>query len=98
MTRYRIITGYNWQYGLPRPSQVVCVDCAVNTIAIDEYYMVHDHLWERAGMATDGGMLCIACLETRLGRDLKRTDFTDAPINQVTDRRSAHLRDRLGLD
>ena len=40
-----------------------CVDCKVNTFAIDEYYMVRPEAWWRAGMARDGGMLCIFCLE-----------------------------------
>ena len=43
--------------------------------------MVHDALWLKAN-PTDSGMLCIGCLEVRLGRTLTSEDFTDAPINQ----------------
>jgi hypothetical protein len=28
-----------------------------------------------------GGMLCIECLEKRIGRRLTAADFTDAPVN-----------------
>jgi len=59
-----------------------CVDCRVNTDEIAEYYMVQFDLWESAGMDPDGGMLCIGCLEERLGRELVGADFLDAPINK----------------
>jgi hypothetical protein len=60
-----------------------CKDCAVNTSAIGEYYMVTDDLWAKAGMAPDGGMLCIGCLETRIGRQLIAKDFPDYPVNAI---------------
>jgi hypothetical protein len=73
-----------------------CVDCGVNTCETNEYYMVHDELWPIGG---NDGMLCIGCLETRLGRRLAPADFIDAPINVVGGGVNAHgdrLRDRLG--
>lgn len=73
-----------------------CVDCSVNTSDIHEYYMVHDELWLGAGMTFDGGMLCIGCLEDRLGRDLTHKDFTDAPVNHGVFRQSERLLNRLG--
>lgn len=57
-----------------------CLDCGVDTSLIHEYYMVKNRVWLKAHPADDG-MLCIACLETRLGRVLTHKDFTDAPIN-----------------
>ena len=45
--------------------------------------MVHDAVWARAGMYSDGGFLCVGCLEKRLGRTLRPSDFTDAPINDL---------------
>lgn len=72
-----------------------CLDCGVDTDAIDEYYMVHDALW-REGAAGDRAQLCIGCLEARLGRTLTAADFTDAEVNSVDlARRSTRLRDRL---
>ena len=57
--------------------------------------MVTDQVW--TSVAEDG-MLCIGCLEQRLGRVLHAKDFTDAPINQMsdmTDDASARLLNRL---
>jgi hypothetical protein len=52
-----------------------CVDCGKNTLG-GEYYAVSDDLWAASGVAPDGGMLCLACLETRIGRALTLDDFT----------------------
>ncbi len=52
-----------------------CVDCGVNTHHIHESYMVHDRLWKKAGMKKNGGRLCVGCIERRLGRKLRCTDF-----------------------
>jgi hypothetical protein len=60
--------------------------------------MVTDQVWERSGLAGDDGMLCIGCLEQRLGRMLHAKDFKDVPINQLadmTDDASARFLDRL---
>jgi hypothetical protein len=57
--------------------------------------MVHDHLWYAAGMKKpDGGFLCIGCLEGRLGRGLCCDDFTDAPLNDLTDAYNQILMER----
>ena len=53
-----------------------CIDCATDTLASGEYYMVRDDLWAAAGMAPHGGMLCSPCLEHRIGRWLVDADFT----------------------
>jgi hypothetical protein len=62
-----------------------CIDCGRANLPrprSGELYMVHDAVWKQADMLPDGGSLCIACLEARLGRRLCRADFTDAPCNQ----------------
>lgn len=51
----------------------LCVDCKKDTS--DEYYRIHDELWAKAGMLPHGGMLCILCLEKRLGRKVVEADF-----------------------
>lgn len=73
-----------------------CVDCRNDTAAMHEYYMVHDAIWAQVGMQPHGGMLCIGCLEDRLGRMLTNLDFTAAPVNSgfFCDQ-SARLRDRI---
>jgi hypothetical protein len=46
--------------------------------------MVHDHVWQAAGMPAEPALaayLCIGCLENRLGRELTGADFTDADVN-----------------
>jgi hypothetical protein len=55
-----------------------CRDCGVDTNAIGEFYIVRDDVWP---IAPEGGMLCVGCLEERIGRPLEPGDFTDAPFN-----------------
>lgn len=69
-----------------------CVSCSMNTDS--EYYMVEDHLWIRSGLGANEGMLCIGCLESRIGQQLTWQDFTDAPINWSI-RASSHKSERL---
>lgn len=72
-----------------------CHDCGINTVAINEYYMVNKPLWISSGM--DTGMLCIGCLEERIGRQLVPDDFTDYPVNRPeTSVHSSRLANRLG--
>jgi hypothetical protein len=72
-----------------------CVDCAVNTKEIKEYYNVHDFVWAKSGLGAHDGMLCIGCLEKRIGRPLEPEDFTGAPINMMNNI-SERMRARLG--
>jgi hypothetical protein len=49
-----------------------------------EIYTVWPKLWKKAGMKPWGGCLCIGCLEKRLGRRLKHSDFDpSSPFEQV---------------
>lgn len=59
--------------------------------------MVTDDLWELATEDFGGdGMLCIGCLENRLGGHLTSDDFTDCPLNTINlITGSTRLRDRL---
>lgn len=61
--------------------QFGCIDCKINTLVNREYYMVHNKIWKKVNPKIKG-MLCIGCLERRLGRLLNRNDFTDAPVNR----------------
>lgn len=79
----------------------LCKDCGVDTSPCSgrrgcrhagkwEWYIVRNHVWAAAGMAPEkpdehSGILCIGCLETRLGRRLDPADFTAAPINDPYD-------------
>jgi hypothetical protein len=77
----------------------LCGGCGVDTDALGEYYMVKDELWEQAWPGSTGSsdLLCIGCLEERLGRKLTPADFADCGLNhkQRIFARSARLRDRL---
>lgn len=69
--------------------------CTANTLHLDEYYMLTDDVWREAN-PNGKGMLCIGCVENRLGRELTASDFTDAPINRgffpSSERLAARLR------
>jgi hypothetical protein len=83
----------------------LCQDCGVDTTPCTgqrgcrhrgrwEHYMVHNSLWRAAGM--DIGALCIGCLEARIGRRLRPSDFTPARINDPGDPwNTPRLADRL---
>ena len=74
-----------------------CRDCGVNTYDLGEYYMVNNDLWAQLAPQKLAGLLCVGCLENRIGRELVAADFTDARINSDAHRRSARLRNRLSL-
>jgi len=72
-----------------------CLDCRQDTSAMREFYFVHTELWLGAVGSKDG-MLCIGCLETRIGRELTSSDFTSAYINRPGwGAQSARLLNRL---
>lgn len=75
-------------------SEFNCLDCGVDTREVDEYYMTHDPLWLQAN-PQDDGMLCIGCLESRIGRKLNRNDFTNVPINLPDETTSERFLNRL---
>lgn len=59
-----------------------CMDCGYNTLLSNhDYYMVRDRVWD-AHVETTEGMLCVSCLEWRMGRNLVFEDFTDCPLNR----------------
>lgn len=58
-----------------------CLDCLVDTGKIGEHYMLKDEIWKLVNNSKSG-MLCIGCLENRLGRKLKPSDFNDSHINR----------------
>jgi hypothetical protein len=63
-------------------SNWLCLDCSKDTSVSDEYYAIHNYLWRRAvDRSQRHGMLCLLCLERRLGRSLRLQDFK-LPVNQ----------------
>lgn len=82
---------------------MLCKDCAIDTNKIDEYYMVHNSVWNKAhfdfanlNTKKEKGFLCIGCLEKRLGRILNKKDFTSYPINNINfGKKSTRLMSRI---
>lgn len=73
-----------------------CKDCGINTLYSGEYYMVEDYIWDATQAGS--GMLCIGCLENRIGRKLQSSDFSNAPLNKDGfGMKSERLQKRLGL-
>jgi hypothetical protein len=62
-----------------------CADCNIGTITLGEWYMVRDDVWQHAWAgrlkrwreAPGQQVLCVGCLEQRIGRKLDRNDFTE---------------------
>lgn len=59
-----------------------CLDCRVDTGKIYEHYMLLDEVWLTVAPKT--GMLCIGCVEGRLGRVLVKSDFNDSFVNRLS--------------
>jgi hypothetical protein len=91
----KVDLAYLAQVALREMSDPRCFSCGHDVFAMDEFnYMVHAKLWQRYGVE---GHLCIGCFETRLGRQLRPTDFRKCDLTHEAGRpRSARLRDRIG--
>ncbi len=88
----------------PKNNRFICLGCKTNTFSIGEHFMLHDDIWRlvnppTAKNPTSLGMLCIGCVEERLGRKLTPKDFHKCYLNSRTYKtaRSARLTDRLGF-
>jgi hypothetical protein len=75
----------------------MCIDCKADIYTIREYFMVTKKVWKASGLKYDGGMLCVGCLEKRIGRELTQEDFPVVPLNAdegVWGEKSERLRQR----
>jgi hypothetical protein len=88
-------------YAVEMGQPVPCVDCTNDTspvTGIAEYYMVSHPVWIQATIKDGAKILCIGCLEKRLGRELTAWDFGDNgsfPVNAM-EPRSPRFDLRLG--
>ena len=55
-----------------------CRDCARDTTKIGHWYMVWDHVWAASELGREDGVLCLDCLQRRLGCELTLEDFMPA--------------------
>ncbi len=73
----------------------LCLDCRIDTGRIHEHYFVNTDLWLSV-VGSKTGMLCISCLEGRLGRKLVASDFPNVTINNPRfESKSARLMNRM---
>jgi hypothetical protein len=80
-----------------------CADCGIGTLTANEWYMVKDEIWMLAWIGRrkpwhdlpGQQILCIGCLEQRIGRTLTSCDFTDVPVNRLDLEHSERLQNRL---
>lgn len=70
MGRHKSKSGRKW----------LCLDCGECTRSLREHYFVRGDVWFSV-VESEIGMLCVGCLESRLGRRLVSGDFTPAWIN-----------------
>jgi len=75
-----------------------------------EHYIVRDEIWQQAGMAkgrmsndtleiTGGGLLCVGCIEKRLGRLLVEGDFKPITLQMLKEgcQSTPRLLSRVGV-
>jgi hypothetical protein len=83
--------------------RLACADCGA-TVRQNEWYMVRDDVWEQAWAGrrqvlcdhnSVREILCIGCLEQRIGRTLMASDFTAAPVNDPNHPLSGHKSERM---
>lgn len=79
----------------------LCLDCNVDTGKAHEHYMLKDEVWLSV-VDSIVGMLCIDCIEKRLGRKLNKTDFNDSHVNNpklypMSDKLRSRLKRRAPL-
>lgn len=73
----------------------LCLDCGEDTGKMNEHYFIHTETWLSV-VGSTVGMLCVSCLETRLGRKLVASDFPCVTINHPKHgAKSKKLLDRL---
>lgn len=59
----------------------LCVDCGKDCF-VDErdYYMVTHEVWDKYGVGE--GMLCMDCMEARIGHKLIKSEILPCPITE----------------
>jgi hypothetical protein len=88
---------------LPWPLIITaCADCGRGCHGLHEWYMVNDEIWNQAWsgrrkswhhLIPGQEILCIGCLERRIGRTLTASDFI--PDVLCNDPKQKHISERL---
>ena len=70
-------------HSLSGNDQWLCKDCGKDCFIDDkDYYMVKDEIWDKKGVGTD--MLCMDCMEERIGHKLTKNDILPCPLTEIT--------------
>jgi hypothetical protein len=78
------------------PNGSKCMDCELNTSRLREHFMLEQDVWESIiRLSERDGMLCVGCVELRLGRTLTPDDF-DPAWRHLSPQPSAMLLSRRG--
>lgn len=76
---------------------MLCLDCGEDTSY--EYYMVYDEIWKQATNEKERrGVLCIGCLESRIGRSLNSQDFPEDILLNIGNKEQAENNSPLVSD
>jgi hypothetical protein len=58
----------------------LCMECHKNTKNKIDYYMLNTFLWR--SIAKDiKGMLCVSCVENKIGHTITKSDLLNCPLN-----------------
>jgi len=58
----------------------LCLDCDIDIHVIGHYCMLTAPVWAQTGLGPEGGLLCLDCIEARIGRPLRYTDFRKCDV------------------
>lgn len=74
----------------------LCLDCKIDTGKAGEHYMLVDKTWALVHNSNKG-MICVGCVEKRLGRKLNSSDFNDSHVNRIKpgEYKSTRLMERI---
>lgn len=72
------------------------MDCGVDVWG--EYFVIRHELWAEVVGDSHAGLICVMCLEDRMGRRLQPSDFLDVPANDLGWRKTRRLLERMGPD
>lgn len=79
-----------------RPNGSICMDCGLNTSKLREHFMLEQDTWDSIiKLSERDGMLCVGCVEIRLGGMLQPQDF-DPAWRHLSPQPSALLLSRRG--
>jgi DNA-directed RNA polymerase subunit RPC12/RpoP len=73
----------------------LCMDCGKDIYKSNEYYTLLNKVWHRICPTDWKGILCLTCVEKRLGRKLHRDDFLRCTNNTEQAKVCPELAERL---